>query len=100
MSTNVTFVALGTLDPNGQEDFEAYASGAPALLMAAGGQVRCRMKVVESLVGDNAPQSVFMIDFDSAETVKKVFDSPEYKALIPHRDKAFSKVDFFLAEDT
>lgn len=99
MGTPVTFVALGTLDPNEPEAFEAYASAAPALLMEAGGKVRCRMKVIESLVGENAPQTVFMVDFDSAETVKNMFASAEYKALIPHREKAFAKLEFFLAED-
>ena len=99
MSGNVTFVSLGTLNPDEKAAFDAYVSTAPALLVAAGGQVRSRMRVVESLVGDDPPQTVFMMDFDSADTVKAALNSPEYQALIPHRQKAFAKINFFLAED-
>ncbi|MEM9330797.1 MAG: DUF1330 domain-containing protein [Pseudomonadota bacterium] len=97
--SKVTLISLGTINPIGQDDFKIYAEKAPNLLLQAGGTPVRKMKVHELIKGENGPQTVFMMDFPSAEALKGVFDTEEYKALIPHRDKAFSQLTLLIAEE-
>jgi hypothetical protein len=36
---------------------------------------------------------LLVMDSDSAETIEKLFETPEYKALIPYHDRAFKNMD-------
>ncbi|MEM9043814.1 MAG: DUF1330 domain-containing protein [Pseudomonadota bacterium] len=99
MSDKVTFVSIGTVDPDQADALSTYATHAPPLLIEAGAVPRMKAKLVEELVGDGAPQTVFIADFPNAEAVHEVFASDAYRALVPARDKAFKKLNFFLVED-
>ncbi len=97
--SNVLFVSLGTIDETAPDALKEYAAAAPPILAAAGAKARVRAKLSEQLVGSDAPQTVFVAEFPSAEAARSAFQSEEYKALIPIRDKAFRKLDFFLVEE-
>lgn len=97
--SKVTLISLGTTNPDAEDEFKIYAENAPKLLLEAGGTPVRRMKVHEQLKGEDGPQTVFMMDFPSAEALKGVFETEEYKALIPHRDKAFSQLTLLIAEE-
>ncbi|MEO0912061.1 MAG: DUF1330 domain-containing protein [Pseudomonadota bacterium] len=98
MADPITFVALGTPDPEGAEALARYAEAAVPMLVAAGGEPRFRARRVETLVGEDAPDTVFAVDFPDGDAVKGVLASDAYKALVPDRDAAFRKVTFLLAE--
>ena len=95
----VTFIALGTPDPDQSDALKTYVEAAPKLLLAAGGVPVKRMKITETLLGEGGPATVFLMEFPSADAIKGVLASKEYQALIPHRDKGFKQVTFLLAED-
>ncbi len=99
MTSPVVFVALGTLNPAEADAYQSYAGTAGPLLKEAGGRPRARMKVLEHLVGDPAPKTVMMMEFDSADAIRDVLASPAYQALVPLRDRAFTRFSFFIAED-
>jgi uncharacterized protein (DUF1330 family) len=52
---------------------------------AHGGQFVARRTNVTSVIGE-APKSVTVIMFESAEKAKDYFQSSEYKAILPLRD--------------
>lgn len=97
--SSVIFISLGTPDPDQSEAFDAYVAATPKLLLAAGGVPVKRMKVSETLLGEGGPATIFLMEFPSAEAVKDVLASEEYRALIPNRDKAFKELTFLLAEE-
>jgi len=45
-----------------------------------GGRYLVRGGMVESLEGDWRPERIVIVQFDSAETVRRFYDSPEYRA--------------------
>ena len=97
--SKVLFVSLGTPEPSQVDALQSYATTAPPLLVAAGAQPRFRARRVEQLVGSAAPETLFVAEFPSVEVAKAAFAQPDYQALVPLRDKAFRKLDFFLAEE-
>ena len=99
MPDKITFVSIGTVDPDQTDALNIYATNAPPILMEAGAVPRIKAKLVEELVGEGAPQTVFIADFPSADAVHKAFASDDYKALIPARDRAFKKLNFFIVEE-
>ena len=95
----VTFIALGTPDPDQSGALKAYVEAAPKLLLAAGGVPLKRLKITETLLGEGGPATAFLMEFPSADAIKGVLASQEYQQLIHDRDKAFKEMTFLLAED-
>jgi len=54
-----------------------------------------RLKVEKALNG-NPSGMVLVMDFDSKEAVTSMFESEDYKALIPGRDKGFSEMNIMV----
>jgi len=57
------------------------------------------MKVMETLLGEGGPSTVFLMEFPSADAIKRVLTSNEYQQLVPVRDKAFQELTFLPAKD-
>ncbi|MEO1407434.1 MAG: DUF1330 domain-containing protein [Pseudomonadota bacterium] len=91
-------VSLGVVDPDEKEAFDVYAQSAPPLLLAIGGRPVGRYRFVEPIAGGAFPGTVFAMEFDDIDRLKGVFESDEYKALIPYRDAAFKSLTLFIAE--
>ncbi len=98
MADAVTLVVLGKLKSGKEEVFAEYAAAAGPMLIAGGGTPVARMKTIEQLKGQDGPQMIAMMSFDSAEAVKAVFDSAEYKAIVPKRDAAFEHLTLLITE--
>ena len=90
----VTFLALGTVAD--AEAFADYASRATPLLEAAGGAVTARHRATESLLGAGAPGVVFAMRFEDAAALREALASEAYRALLPVRERAFTRLDLWL----
>jgi len=75
-----------------------YGPKVPATLQPYGGRFLVRGGKLTNLEGD-APGRFVVIEFDSLQNARKWYQSPEYQALIPIRQKA-SKSTLFIAEGT
>ncbi len=93
----VQLIILGTRRPNSDDDYAAYAAVAGPLMAAAGGTFTGRFGHIADLAGESGPQQVGIMEFANEEAVRTAFDSPEYQAVIPQRDKAFEKLNIILA---
>ena len=93
-----TLVTIGDLYPTENESYVKYATKVLPLLEGVGGKVLGRFKFQQALVGEDFPDIVFAMEFESADSIKKILQSDEYVALIPFRNKAFKNIKTFICD--
>jgi len=93
----VQLIIMGTRHPDSDDDYAAYGSVAVPIMMAAGGTFTGQYVHIDDLAGDDGPQVVGVMEFEDESAVRGAFASPEYQAVIPHRDKAFERLNMILA---
>jgi uncharacterized protein (DUF1330 family) len=98
MSEKTTLVVTGTPNPAEMASVQAYLQGVQPLLVAAGGKPVKRLKVHNTINGKPCGM-VLVMDFDSTEAITKLFESDEYAALVPVRDKGFVEMNIHLSQE-
>lgn len=81
---------------------ERYVGGVIPMLMKAGGSPPKIIKQDESIVGHTETFMTMIVEFageDSAKAARAIFQSDAYAALVPDRDKAFSKMNIAFYSD-
>lgn len=87
---SVFVVACLTPHPENHADYETYISTALPLLERFGGRVAQQFPVGDVVVGRKPAETIMVVEYPDLASVHALFDSEEYKALIPVRDRAFS----------
>ena len=95
MSERTTLVVTAVPNPNEMASVQEYLKGVMPLLQGAGGTLVKRLKVGKTIKG-NASGMVLVMDFDSADAVTGLFDSDDYAALVPVRDRGFAEMNILL----
>ena len=95
--TQATLVVTATPNPDGKEDMQTYLARVAPILQNHGGQIAFRGKTVKPITGDVAFGVLLVMHFESVEVIEKIFESAEYKELIPFRDKGFNKIDIVIS---
>ena len=98
MNSNATLVVTAVPNPEEMESVQGYLKGVLPILVGAGGKLVKRLKVNDVIHG-NPSGMVLVMDFDSAEAITGLFESDEYAALIPLRDKGFKEMSIFVANE-
>ncbi len=93
----VHLIILGTRRPDSDDDYAAYGSVAVPIMMQAGGTFTGQFARIDELAGDNGPEVVGIMEFEEKAAVRAAIASPEYQAVVPHRDKAFERFNLILA---
>ena len=62
------------------------------------GEMVCKFKVIEQLVGEGKTKMVAILSFPNAEVVRTLIASDECKELAELRAKVFLKLDLLLSE--
>ncbi len=75
------------LDVTDREGFAEYVKLVPSIIEAFGGKYLVRGGKYESIEGDWNPKRVVVLEFESVERAKEMFESKEYApiAAIRHR---------------
>lgn len=68
--------------------FQEYARQAEALIIAAGGKYLAQGGETISFSSDWKPERVVIIEFPSVERANALFNSPEYRAIAPLRERS------------
>ena len=97
MSEKATLVVTAVPNPSEMESVQGYLHGVMPLLMGAGGTLVRRLKISKVVNGRPAGM-VLVMDFESADAVTAMFDSDDYRALIPARDKGFAEMNILVAQ--
>ena len=95
----VKIVVTAVPNPEAMEDMQTYLSKVVPILVGYGGEIIVRGKANKAVVGNINFGMILVMNYDSAETIEKMFNSPEYIELIPFRDKGFKKFDVVIIEN-
>jgi uncharacterized protein (DUF1330 family) len=87
-----------TLNPDGGDALERYASVVVPLIEAAQGKVLCRGTFREAIVGADCPGFIAVMMFPDVESVRAMFASAAYRAAIPDRQQAFHEIRTFISD--
>jgi uncharacterized protein (DUF1330 family) len=68
-------------------------------LERAGAVIKKSFTINEVVVGHRPAKMVFIVEYPNKAAVDMVFGSPEYAAVIPSRDLAFSEYSVTIAAD-
>ncbi len=97
--SKTTIVVTAIPNPEAMEDVKTYLTKVIPILVGYGGELVLRGKASKAVVGDINFGMVMIMKFDSEEIVENAFTSPEYKELIPYREKGFKKMDVIILND-
>jgi uncharacterized protein (DUF1330 family) len=92
---NLTIVA--SINPEGKEELTHYIEKVGELYKKVNATSINKFKVTESLIGNYIPNLVSIMEFPNRTSLNDVFESEEYKKLIPFREKAFSKLEAYIS---
>jgi len=94
-----TLIVTASLKDGEDEARGRYLQAVTPFLMAAGGQPVKRLRVTNVVSGNADAALALVMDFPDTQTINDAFASPEYKALLPDRDKGFSNMEILVTED-
>ncbi len=95
----VQVVASMAFNPQEPEALQTYFDVAMPLLQKVGAKVAQKIEVRDPVIGVKASEIVMLVDYPSYDAIDRVFESDEYKAVIPIRDKAFLKYNVCIVND-
>lgn len=87
----VKVIASIKVNPEEPDALRTYLDVTMPLLDAAGGQIVQSFEKGESVVGELDFDRVMIVEYPDLAALDKVFKSEAYKAIIPIRDKAFTR---------
>ncbi len=91
--TPVYLVVTSIPNPAKMELLQKYASQVMPLLVKGGGEPIARYNTMEQLGGDGGPKVISVTKFPSAQAIKDVFATDDFKALAEIRDEATLSVN-------
>ena len=92
MSETATLVVTAVSNVEEMASVQEYLQGVMPLFTDAGGELVKRLKVDEVIHGNPAGM-VLVMDFESADAVTALFNSDDYSALVPVRDRGFKEMN-------
>ena len=98
MDEKATLVVTAVPNPEEMASVQEYLTGVLPLFKEAGGQLVKRLKVHKPIHGKPSGM-VLVMDFDSADAITTMFESDEYAALVPVRDRGFAEMNIQLAHE-
>ena len=93
-----TLVVTAVPNPNEMASVQEYLQGVLPLFKGAGGKLVKRLKVDEVIHG-NPSGMVLVMDFDSADAITGLFESEDYAALVPVRNRGFAEMNILLTRE-
>lgn len=98
MAENTTLVVTAVPNPDEMASVQQYLQGVMPLLMEAGGRLVRRLKT-NRVVNGRPAGMVLVMDFDSAEAASALFESDDYQALVPARDRGFAEMNILITHE-
>ena len=96
--SNVNLVITATVNPSEKEALAFYLEEVGKLYQKVGAKPVSKYKFTQTLIGDYTPSLTSIMSFQSIDSLNQVFESKEYKEILPYREKAFSKLEAYISE--
>jgi uncharacterized protein (DUF1330 family) len=93
-----TLVVTAVPNANEMASVQEYLHGVLPLLMGAGGKPVKRLKVDKVIHGISSGM-VLVMDFDSPDAISGMFESEDYAALVPVRNRGFGEMNILLTRE-
>jgi len=87
----VTILAMTSINPDNERALEQYQSVVGPLMQTAGAKIVSRLELSDCVVGSNEFQYATVVEYPDEASMRKVFDSEEYKSLDEVKQLAFSQ---------
>ena len=99
MESNKTFLVI-TAIVNKQNIAEVpeYMGSVMQIFGQSGGEPVGRFKTINSLVGDESPEMMAVIEFDSPETIEDMVNGEAFNALAEQRARVFTKINMIISQ--
>jgi uncharacterized protein (DUF1330 family) len=94
----VTVLAMITIAEGETMALSRYLEVTEPLLKRVNAKVINRFTINESVVGHRPAKTMVIVEYPNRTGVDLVFQSDDYKALLPTRDLAFSSYDISIAD--
>lgn len=78
-------------------EVQTYLGSVMQVFGKNGGKPIARFKTIESLVGEDTPEMMALIEFDNAEIIKNMISGEDFNALSELRAKVFLKLNMFIS---
>ena len=98
MSEKSLMIVNAVINPDEKDAFAYYSEKSAPLFKEAGATPVVKYKVAKTIIGTKKLQIVAIMEFPSSEAITNVFESEDYKSLLPYRDKAFVELDVFIGK--
>jgi len=99
MPDKTTLVVTSEANPAQKDAMQAYIQQVMPLLLSLDGKVIKRSMLTDTYHGEQLFTYLLVMDFPSKQALVDMFESQAYQSIIPLRDKGFTKIDIFFAED-
>lgn len=94
----IQLIASLSIDESEPEALQKYFETANPLIERYGGRVVSKFDVGQSIVGKKPSELLMLVEYPSRASVDALFNSEEYKSIIPFRDTAFRVYNICLVE--
>ncbi|MEK6154707.1 DUF1330 domain-containing protein [Flavobacteriaceae bacterium 3-367] len=98
MNFKIFLIIIGFVNPQERESFDHYATNMRTLYETVDATVVEKYPIAQTIVGDEKPDFIMVVEFPSQEAFVKLFSSEEYKKLVPYREKGFKKLEVFVSK--
>jgi uncharacterized protein (DUF1330 family) len=95
MSEKATLVVTAVPNPDEMASVREYLKSVMPLFAGAGGQLVKRL-TTDQVIHGKASGMTLVMDFGSADAITGLFESDDYAALVPIRDKGFTEMNILL----
>lgn len=97
MNVKIILIIIAFVNLNEKEAFEYYRSQIRAKYELVGAKP-VKYPIKHGVIGKEKPDFIMVVEFPNQEALEQLFNSEDYKKLIPYRKKAFTDLKVFISE--
>ena len=99
MEANKTFLVITAIvDKQNIAEVPEYLGSVMQIFGQNGGKPVGRYKTVNALVGEESPEMMAVIEFDSPKTIEDMVNGEAFNALSEQRAKVFTKLNMIISQ--
>lgn len=99
MEESKTFLVITAIvNKQNISEVPEYLGGVMQIFGQNGGKPVGRYKTVNALVGEESPEMMAVIEFDSPKTIENMVNGEAFNALAEQRARVFSKLNMIISQ--
>ena len=99
MEANKTFLVITAIvDKQNIAEVPEYLGSVMQIFGQNGGKPVARYKTINSLVGEESPEMMAVIEFDSPRTIADMVNGEAFNALAEQRTRVFTKLNMIVSQ--